>query len=139
MSGFVCVRLYYCLLHRSPCNRSALTPMCLCVCQRLLSVQRMMMFAGHTVLVSGTTLFVCFCTCLFFPITMLISIGLGSVIAVTSTMVVNLTFTPAALLCFHGFFSHSQCLGCACCCCRHCKAPCDKQSGGASKVSTTYL
>merc|ERR1719331_1920227 len=100
---------------------------------RLLSVQRMMMFAGHTVLVSGTTLFVCFCTCLFFPITMLISIGLGSVIAVTSTMVVNLTFTPAALLCFHGFFSHSQCLGCACCCCRHCKAPCDKQSGGASK------
>lgn len=60
--------------------------------------------AGHTVLVSGSTLVLCFLSLMFFPTALLSSSGLGCAIAITVTILVNLTLTPALLLTFPTFF-----------------------------------
>jgi hypothetical protein len=63
--------------------------------------------AGHTVLVSGSTLVLCFLSLMFFPTALLSSSGLGCAIAITVTILVNLTLTPALLLTFDKFFARS--------------------------------
>lgn len=87
------------------------------------AVTTMMASAGHTITVSGSTLAVCFLGQLFFPLDLLRSLGIGSAIAVSMTLIVNLTLTPALLLSFPRFFTAfcelrhvKQCLRCRCTC-----------------------
>ncbi|MHA1116197.1 MAG: MMPL family transporter [Candidatus Heimdallarchaeaceae archaeon] len=61
--------------------------------------------AGHTIIVSGLTLAICFMGLIFFPMDLLQSIGIGASIAVLITIIVNLTITPSLLLIFQKFFS----------------------------------
>jgi uncharacterized membrane protein YdfJ with MMPL/SSD domain len=50
--------------------------------------------AGHTVLVSGVTLMICWLGLVFFPVTLLSSAGLAAAMAILSCIVVNLSLTP---------------------------------------------
>eukprot|EP00912_Choanoflagellata_sp_UC4_P001158 UC4_evm1s721 len=61
--------------------------------------------AGHTILVSGLTLTVCFLGLVTFPNVLLSTIGLGASISVFITLIINLVLTPALLYTFSGFFS----------------------------------
>jgi predicted RND superfamily exporter protein len=81
-------------------------------------VVNMMTYAGHTVLVSGCTICLCFLALLFFPIEMLASVGIGSGICIAITITCNCTLTPAILLTFYPFFADFHGFGLACCCCR---------------------
>ncbi|MHA1685816.1 MAG: MMPL family transporter [Candidatus Heimdallarchaeaceae archaeon] len=69
------------------------------------AVKIMSQNAGHTIMVSGLTLVITFIGLAFFPLDLLITMGLGSAISVLCTLLVNLTFTPAMLLTFGSFFS----------------------------------
>ncbi|MHA1414887.1 MAG: MMPL family transporter [Candidatus Heimdallarchaeaceae archaeon] len=64
--------------------------------------------SGHTILVSGLTLAVCFLGLMFFPVNAIASLGLSAGITVVVTLVTNLTFTPAALLTFGKFFYNEK-------------------------------
>lgn len=68
------------------------------------SVLQMSKHAGHTITVSGLTLVVTFLGLVFFPLQLLSTIGIGAAITIIITLGVNLSFTPAALLTFEGFF-----------------------------------
>ena len=72
------------------------------------AVRLMSEHAGHTILVSGLTLSICFAGMIFFPMDLLATIGMGSAIAVLCTLLINLTLTPAILLTFGRFFSKSK-------------------------------
>lgn len=61
--------------------------------------------AGHTVLVSGATLSLCFFSLAFFSSDMLRSVGISSGITVALVLVVTLSTTPAILFTFPGFFT----------------------------------
>ena len=61
--------------------------------------------AGHTVLVSGVTLALCFFGLTFFEMDMLRSVGVSCGIAVGVVVLVTLCVTPALLLTFPRFFS----------------------------------
>jgi predicted RND superfamily exporter protein len=78
----------------------------------------MMQFAGHTVLVSGCTICLCFLALLFFPTEMLASVGIGSSISIAMTILCNCTLTPVMLITFYPFFADFESFGFACCCCR---------------------
>ena len=78
------------------------------------AVERSLATAGHTVLVSGTTLAVAFAGLVFFPTTLLSSVGLSSAVAVCVTVLVNLSLTPALLLTCPNFFGNVK-QGCVCC------------------------
>ena len=71
------------------------------------AIEDMIASAGHTVLVSGSTLAMCFLALMFFPSPMLISTGLGCAIAITIAIMVNLSLTPAMLMLFEKFFARS--------------------------------
>ena len=70
---------------------------------------------GHTVLVSGVTLAVCFAGLILLPLDSMRSLGIGTAVAVVVSIAVNLTLTPVLLLLFPRFFarcvSANQC-GC---------------------------
>ena len=68
------------------------------------AVERILGTAGKTILVSGMTLLLSFLALLFFPMTMISSLGLGCAIALGVTISVNLTLVPALLLQFPTFF-----------------------------------
>ena len=85
------------------------------------AVTTMIGSAGHTITVSGCTITVCFLGQLFFPLDILRSLGIGSAVAVSTTLIVNLTLTPAVLLAFPRFFTAfvemhhvKQCMRCRC-------------------------
>jgi hypothetical protein len=78
------------------------------------AVEQSLGTAGHTVLVSGTTLAVAFAGLGFFPTTLLSSVGIGAACAVAVTVVVNLSLTPSMLLLCPGFFGNVK-EGCVCC------------------------
>jgi len=102
-------------------------------------VVNMMQFAGHTVLVSGCTICLCFLALLFFPIEMLASVGIGSSICIAVTIACNCTLTPAMLLTFHAFFADFHSFGFACCCCRKSclqRGDCLRKSRSKSDVIT---
>eukprot|EP00164_Ancoracysta_twista_P000151 GFYU01000222.1.p1 GENE.GFYU01000222.1~~GFYU01000222.1.p1 ORF type:complete len:843 (+),score=247.73 GFYU01000222.1:254-2782(+) len=69
------------------------------------SVVSMVESAGHTILVSGTALSLCFLGLVLFPLDLLSSVGLGAAIAVMITLMVNMTLAPAILLIFPKFFT----------------------------------
>ncbi|UJG44094.1 MAG: MMPL family transporter [Candidatus Heimdallarchaeum endolithica] len=64
--------------------------------------------SGHTILVSGLTLAVCFLGLMFFPVNAIASLGLSAGVTVVVTLFTNLTFTPAALLTFGKFFYNEK-------------------------------
>eukprot|EP00048_Salpingoeca_helianthica_P017415 m.237109 g.237109 ORF g.237109 m.237109 type:complete len:844 (-) comp20941_c0_seq1:46-2577(-) len=68
------------------------------------AIELMIRSSGHTVLVSGLTLALCFAGLLLFPMELLSSLGLGCSIAVGVAVTVNLTLTPALLNIFPNFF-----------------------------------
>jgi hypothetical protein len=61
--------------------------------------------AGRIILVSGSTLALCFLGLALFPLEFLASAGFSASVAVICTMVVNLTLVPALLIIFGWFFS----------------------------------
>ncbi len=52
--------------------------------------------AGHTVLVSGVTLMVCWLGLAFFPVSLLSSAGVAAAVAIFAAIVVNLSLTPVS-------------------------------------------
>eukprot|EP00697_Spironema_sp_BW2_P000510 gnl/Spiro4/10653_TR5698_c0_g1_i1.p1 gnl/Spiro4/10653_TR5698_c0_g1~~gnl/Spiro4/10653_TR5698_c0_g1_i1.p1 ORF type:complete len:863 (+),score=293.34 gnl/Spiro4/10653_TR5698_c0_g1_i1:38-2626(+) len=72
------------------------------------AVSQMLRYAGHTVIVSGATLSLCFLGLLFIPLNLVSSLGLGCAISVSVTLLINITLVPALLLTFRGFFSASR-------------------------------
>jgi len=76
------------------------------------AVNTMLRTAGHTIVVSGTTLTASFLGLCAFPVDLLNSVGLGSAITVCFCMLSNLSLVPAMLTEFEGFFSSHH----VCCC-----------------------
>jgi len=66
-------------------------------------------YAGHTVLVSGSTLALCFFGLLFFPISLISTLGLATGLTVVISICVNLSLLPALILSFPAFFTHTGC------------------------------
>jgi uncharacterized membrane protein YdfJ with MMPL/SSD domain len=71
-----------------------------------IAIATMVASSGHTVLVSGMTLSLCFAGLLLFPMELLSSLGLSCSIAVAVAVVVNLTLTPSLMLTFPNFFAN---------------------------------
>ena len=71
------------------------------------AVTEMLMTSGHIILVSGSTLTLCFLGLCFFPVASLSSPGYGTAIALFVTIACNLTATPCMLLQFNHFFKNS--------------------------------
>eukprot|EP00040_Diaphanoeca_grandis_P037052 m.239504 g.239504 ORF g.239504 m.239504 type:complete len:890 (-) comp33745_c6_seq1:229-2898(-) len=71
------------------------------------AVTYMVCYAGHTVLVSGSTLILCFLSLMFFPSVMFQSMGYASALSLAITLCVNLSLTPTLLLLFGNFFRRS--------------------------------
>ncbi len=69
------------------------------------ATKQMSQHAGHTIMLSGLTLAITFLGLIFFPLELLSTIGLGAAICIATTLIVNLTLTPALLLTFGKFFS----------------------------------
>jgi len=78
------------------------------------AVERMMGAAGHTVLISGTTLALCFGGITFLPLQMLRTMGIGAGATAALSVIVNLTLTPTLLLTFPNFFSDLEYNGFGC-------------------------
>ncbi|MCG3258345.1 MAG: MMPL family transporter [Candidatus Heimdallarchaeota archaeon] len=72
------------------------------------AVSTMTEHAGHTILVSGITLTICFIGLGFFPVSLIATLGLSAAITVFMTLVTNLTLVPAILLTFKKFFSNNK-------------------------------
>ena len=68
------------------------------------AVYAMLCSAGHTVLVSGLTLMICWLGLCFFPVNLLSSAGLAAAMSIAAAIVVNLSLTPALLFTFPDFF-----------------------------------
>eukprot|EP01043_Picozoa_sp_COSAG02_P024071 COSAG02_NODE_1304_length_13353_cov_92.513883_7_plen_192_part_00 len=68
------------------------------------AIHAMLCSAGHTVLVSGLTLMICWLGLCFFPVNLLSSAGLAAAMAIVAAIVVNLSLTPALLFTFPNFF-----------------------------------
>jgi len=62
------------------------------------SVVKMLKHAGHTVFTSGLTLTIALIGLVFFPITVLSSVGIAISVAILILLAINLTLTPALLL-----------------------------------------
>eukprot|EP00299_Pterocystis_sp_00344_P015624 c7814_g1_i1.p1 GENE.c7814_g1_i1~~c7814_g1_i1.p1 ORF type:complete len:818 (-),score=193.80 c7814_g1_i1:51-2504(-) len=63
--------------------------------------------AGHTILISGSTLCVCFLGLAMLPLTFLQTMGLGAGCAVFACVFVSLNFVPALVFCFPKFFANA--------------------------------
>ena len=84
--------------------------------------------SGHTVLVSGTTLGLCFLGMLLIPVSTIASMGLAAAVTVLFAILGALTLTPTLLLTFPLFFSSRRrygltCDGCGCACGRRRPSP----------------
>jgi uncharacterized membrane protein YdfJ with MMPL/SSD domain len=77
------------------------------------SIQTMMLSAGKTIMVSGTTLAVCFVGLIFFDLILLRAIGVGCALSIVSILSVNFLFTPTLLLLFPNFFAQVRVMSCA--------------------------
>ena len=67
-------------------------------------VINMVTSAGKTILVSGTTLTLCFVGLCFFDLVLLITIGAACATSILAIMFVNLLVTPTLMLTFPTFF-----------------------------------
>lgn len=66
----------------------------------------MLASAGHTVLVSGLTLMICWLGLCFFPVNLLSSAGLAAAMSIAAAIIVNLSLTPILMFVFPTFFYH---------------------------------
>jgi uncharacterized membrane protein YdfJ with MMPL/SSD domain len=84
------------------------------------AVAIMLSTSGRIVLVSGTTLLLCFLMMLSLPVAFIYSMGISAAVTVFMAVSVSLTFTPVLLLSCPEFFSSSRNFGLSCdgCCCR---------------------
>ncbi len=76
--------------------------------ESVVAVYTMSEHAGHTILVSGITLTICFIGLVFFPVSLLSTLGISAAITVFMTLATNLTLVPALLLTFRKFFSNNN-------------------------------
>ncbi len=105
-------------------------------------VINMMQYAGHTVLVSGCIICLCFLALLAFPVELLASVGIGSSICIAVTILCNCTLTPAMLLTFYPFFGDFHTYGFACWCCRKSclkRGNCSRHKGQTDAKATTVV
>jgi uncharacterized membrane protein YdfJ with MMPL/SSD domain len=65
----------------------------------------MLASAGKTILVSGTTLTLCFVGLCFFDLVLLKTLGAACSCSIATIMLVNLSVTPVLILTFPGFFA----------------------------------
>ncbi len=72
------------------------------------AINTMTEHAGHTILISGITLTICFLGLMFFPVTIIATLGISAGITVIITLLTNLTLTPALLLTFKKFFANNN-------------------------------
>lgn len=86
----------------------------------------MLTYAGHTILVTGTTLALCFFALGIFPLSLMRSVGISSGVGVMMTLVVNCTIAPLMLLAWPKFFTQFgfTWLYCCVCCPRGCRRVC---------------
>ncbi|BFU25911.1 MmpL efflux pump, putative [Entamoeba histolytica HM-1:IMSS-B] len=68
------------------------------------AVKTMLKQSGRIVATSGIVLMCCFLSCCFYGVTIIVTMGLGCVICLIFTVMVNLTITPSLLLIFPRFF-----------------------------------
>lgn len=76
----------------------------------IVAVRHMTRYAGHVVLLSGSTLTITFLGLIFLKLNILQSIGIACALALIISLIVNLTLTPALLLTFGDFFSQFRLL-----------------------------
>lgn len=62
------------------------------------AVREAVLHAGHTILLSGTTLVIAYCSLALLPVAFISAVGKGGAITILACMMVNLTLTPALLL-----------------------------------------
>ena len=77
------------------------------------AVITMLETSGHTVLVSGITLTLCFFGMLLIPVSTIASLGVASAITVIFAIIMALIFTPTILLAFPTFFTDARRYGCS--------------------------
>ena len=83
-------------------------------------VVTMLAMSGHTVLVSGMALTLCFLGLLLVPVSTIASMGISAAVTVLFAILAALVLTPTLLLAFPAFFSVHRSFGLvgdACCCC----------------------
>ena len=68
-------------------------------------IVNMVTSAGKTILVSGTTLTLCFVGLCFFKLDILVSLGAACATSICCIMIVNLVLTPTLMLLFPVFFA----------------------------------
>lgn len=71
------------------------------------AIVTMLWFAGHTVVISGSTLIACCLSLVIFPTAALSTAGIACAVAIFVAIVANVTITPAMLLMFPRFFAKS--------------------------------
>jgi len=83
------------------------------------AVQMMLETSGHTVLVSGSTLCLCFLGMLLIPVTSISSMGIAAALTVAFAIFFSLVLTPTLLLSCPHFFTSNRRFGLTidnCCC-----------------------
>ncbi|BFU25725.1 MmpL efflux pump, putative [Entamoeba histolytica HM-1:IMSS-B] len=68
-------------------------------------IKNTLQHAGRIIFTSGGLLTLCFVSLCFFPLDVIITLGMGAAISIFITIIVNLTLTPSLLGIFPNFFS----------------------------------
>lgn len=95
------------------------------------AIVTMLETSGHTVLVSGVTLTLCFLGMLLIPVSTISSLGVASAVTVAFAITMALIFTPTMLLAFPAFFTDESYFGCSFSACL-CGWWCQLCGGGAA-------
>jgi len=95
------------------------------------AIVTMLETSGHTVLVSGVTLTLCFLGMLLIPVSTISSLGVASAVTVAFAITMALIFTPTMLLAFPAFFTDESYYGCSFSACL-CGWWCQLCGGGAA-------
>jgi uncharacterized membrane protein YdfJ with MMPL/SSD domain len=69
------------------------------------AVELAILFAGHTIVGSGSTLCLCFAALMFFPLQLISTMGLGVGVAIVCAMLTNILLTPVLIFSAPQFFS----------------------------------
>lgn len=96
------------------------------------AIVTMLETSGHTVLVSGVTLTLCFLGMLLIPVSTISSLGVASAVTVAFAITMALIFTPTMLLAFPAFFTDESYYGCSFAACL-CGWWCQLCGGGAAR------
>jgi len=95
--------------------------------------------SGKIVLVSGTTLLLCFAMMLCLPVQLIASLGVGAAVTVFMAVVAALTLTPIMLLTCPNFFGSNKYWGLSsegcCCICRRGPRPVGGSQDGMAEVN----